>query len=277
MYLPRIVCFFDILGFRDFVLTHDLQDVIISFNAVFNSVYSAHKRLMMRRISASMNPETIQTWIKENINDEQPSSRKVLEDFERETKWGTLLLSDSVLLYSDEISEQPPLEPLTDAILISRIITMQFFRQRLPIRGAISFGEFYVNREENIYCGKGLVEAYELAESQQWVGTVIAPSAEEYATELMKNFQKRSDFSKIWSVRPGWDLIRWKIPLKSSSREGWVVNWASAWNAGGPVRDDLFDSRLTGDPQVDQKYLNTLRFLQEWPRKWGKFKSFNAG
>ena len=268
MYSPRIIAFFDILGFRDFVLTHKLQDVINSFQVVFNSVYSADVRLTMRQTLGSNDQEEVVVKLKEKIiNRDKPSSpRRMFEDFERETGWGTLLLSDSLLLYSEEISELPPVEPLTKAILISRIITMRCFEQYLPIRGAISFGEFYANREESIYCGKALLEAFELAESQQWIGMTIAPSAEEYAATLVKNFQ----FSKPWSVRPGWDLIRWEIPLKSGFREGWVVNWASAWNAGGPVRDDFFDSRLTGDPHVDQKYANTLRFLQEWVKNWAQ-------
>jgi hypothetical protein len=271
MYSPRIISFFDILGFRNFVLNHKLQDVIKCFQIVFNSICSASARLTTRMILdplAFKDREQFLVKLKEKSanGDGRSSPRSVLEYFENETGWEALLLSDSLLLYSEEISEKPPLKALTNAILISRIITMKFFEQYLPVRGAISFGEFYANREDSIYFGKALVEAYELTESQQWIGTAIAPSAEEYASVLAKDFQI-STLSDLCSVRPGWDLIRWEIPLKTGFKEGWVVNWASAWNAGGPVPDDFFDSRLTGDPQVDQKYANTLRFLQEWREK----------
>lgn len=47
----------------------------------------------------------------------------------------------------------------------------------IPIRGAISFGDFYANRKEGIYYGKSLLDAYDAAESQNQIGLVMTKEA----------------------------------------------------------------------------------------------------
>lgn len=50
---------------------------------------------------------------------------------------------------------------------------------RVPLRGAISYGESYFDSENNILFGSPLIEAYEIGEGQDWIGLVYCKSAEE--------------------------------------------------------------------------------------------------
>lgn len=47
----------------------------------------------------------------------------------------------------------------------------------IPVRGAIAVGEFFADDKNGIYVGDALVEAYNIGESQDWIGIVFCPSA----------------------------------------------------------------------------------------------------
>lgn len=44
----------------------------------------------------------------------------------------------------------------------------------IPVRGAISCGDFYADRSSNVYFGPALVEAYEYGEAQDWIGFLLS-------------------------------------------------------------------------------------------------------
>jgi hypothetical protein len=148
----------------------------------------------------------------------------------------------------------------------------KLFEFGLPARGAAGFGEFHADTTNSIFCGKALVEAHEVAESQEWVGLSICNSLEKYVSALVDSFSvkefSRGVFGGDWSmIRPDWEVIRYDVPSKTGPVSRWVVNWSTAWNAGGPVRDDFFQEQLTGNPAVKFKYENTLRYLQWFHRR----------
>ena len=61
-------------------------------------------------------------------------------------------------------------------------VARHFFEQilyKIPLRGALSFGRLYADREKGIYLGPVLIDAYEYAEKQDWVGFVLTPCAVE--------------------------------------------------------------------------------------------------
>jgi len=49
----------------------------------------------------------------------------------------------------------------------------------IPARGAIAFGELYADASERIFYCKGLIQAYEYAEEQDWIGLILSPSTVE--------------------------------------------------------------------------------------------------
>ncbi len=46
-----------------------------------------------------------------------------------------------------------------------------------PLRGAIGFGQLYADRFKNIFLGSGLIDAYEYAQKQNWIGLIVTPKA----------------------------------------------------------------------------------------------------
>lgn len=54
---------------------------------------------------------------------------------------------------------------------LSQYILEEGIRNHLPIRGAIAFGDVVLDQENDLVYGDGVVNAYNLAESQDWIGT----------------------------------------------------------------------------------------------------------
>jgi len=47
----------------------------------------------------------------------------------------------------------------------------------LPLRRALGMGEFYTDPGQGIFVGRGLIDAYQCAEGQDWIGFVVTPNA----------------------------------------------------------------------------------------------------
>lgn len=48
---------------------------------------------------------------------------------------------------------------------------------KMPLRGALSIGAFYADKETGIFLGPAFIDAYEYGEKQNWIGLVISPKA----------------------------------------------------------------------------------------------------
>jgi hypothetical protein len=49
----------------------------------------------------------------------------------------------------------------------------------IPVKGAISCGDLYVDSENTLFFGEALIEAYEYGENHDWIGLLLCPSMEE--------------------------------------------------------------------------------------------------
>ena len=49
--------------------------------------------------------------------------------------------------------------------------------KRIPVRGAISYGELILGHNNRIIMGKAFLESYEYGEDQNWIGLLLTPSA----------------------------------------------------------------------------------------------------
>ncbi|MBN1362481.1 MAG: hypothetical protein JW993_17930 [Sedimentisphaerales bacterium] len=84
-------------------------------------------------------------------------------------KW----FSDTFLLYAPDHSEKSFVE-IDEAC-------QRFFahmvRWQVPLRGCLHVGNFYEDAEKGVLIGPALVDAYKLAECQDWLGFVLSPDA----------------------------------------------------------------------------------------------------
>lgn len=269
--MGRMVLYADLLGFRNRVKEAPLETIVRSLKDTLYGVCAGAVRYSVRcrgldeisRLAEEITRLPELDW-------DDPGFSSIVDELRSRTGLSAVLMSDTVVLYSGTVAPQEPgfRETLASILLVGRVLMMKLFEFHLPARGAISFGEFHAEARNSIYCGKALVESYELAESQDWIGMSICDSLETHVDALLASFSIENYCrgvlaGEVWrTVRPDWDVIRYQVPLKQGPQERWTVNWSSAWNFGGPVRDDFFAEQMTGKETVDQKYKNTLAYLQ---------------
>ena len=136
------------------------------------------------------------------------------------------LISDSIIAATDETPAE-----LERLINFSKILLEEGLRSKLPLRGAISCGD--VKWTEQIVFGKAVINAYELASNQNWLGVSF-----DY------NFQFPESMGGIDTV------IRYPTPLKKG-KIGLllVVTWQI------PPVNDLFKMTLGDGLTIPTEFL----------------------
>lgn len=177
-----------------------------------------------------------------------------LEDTNRDAKLRGISVSwfsDTFIIYT----QGGRAEDFASIEHIGRIFFQHLIQNKIPIRGALSFGELYTQQEKNIFIGPALIDAYNYGEGQNWLGFLLTPSAVNRMDELSLPASKR------FAYRP--------IPKDGVLRSSLDSNaFAFAFNNGLlngtnvylKVLNEMNDN--VDDKRVSQKYKNTLRFIE---------------
>ncbi|MDD5382310.1 MAG: hypothetical protein PHH60_01465 [Candidatus Margulisbacteria bacterium] len=193
--LINFLTHFDILGFKDIVENNNIEILVPEFDTFFvnNLRFSSH--LKHKRIGNIILPD-------EN------------------TKLAHFLQFSDTVIYFTDVPSNAPLDNLFGSLIhlllascgaLSLCILAGF-----PIRGAVSYGEFYVNSVSNIYLGKSLVEAYKWEKEQDWAGAILSPSCENWLTT--NNLMERIIGSQL--------IVPYYVPLKSKEyKKYFALNW----------------------------------------------------
>jgi hypothetical protein len=179
----RYVAHFDMLGFKNAIL----RNVDEAWGAL------SDLRDCMDRIL--------------NIDIQDLSSGQIISDRIR-----AYIFSDSILVFS--LGNSP-----ADLKSILMLIT-QLFASCLassgPLRGGISYGEFFFNPDLHLFCGEPFVKAYQIAERAQWSGIVVDDIVAEHF------YRKNINLSSHGTPA----LTQWDVPVKPcGNQRHWVVNW----------------------------------------------------
>ena len=106
----------------------------------------------------------------------------------RELGFKVLYFSDTILLYQEE--NLPIQQAFLDIYVIASKIFSTLASERIPMRGAISFGSFTTKMNSssntNLFYGKALVDAAKLEKEKKWLGIVISKNAIEVLDESTK-------------------------------------------------------------------------------------------
>lgn len=86
-----------------------------------------------------------------------------------------IFFSDSFIFYTKDDSQ----DCLRDISTVTAMFFQNMFNKYIPLRGCLNVGQFYTNEENGIYFGRALIEAYRLAESQNWIGFVLSKNTRE--------------------------------------------------------------------------------------------------
>lgn len=169
------------------------------------------------------------------------------------------IFSDSILFFT--LRDEPK------DLISMLVLTSQFFADSLhtciPLRGGISYGDFFFNLDLHLFCGIPFVKAYKIGEIAQWSGIVVDDSVVEH---YHKNLNLTSYSNPI--------IIQWDVPIKSNSKKrSWVVNWPVIFRRNFEkkppisVQDyyeafrNLFGLYENLPADIKAKYENTVNFI----------------
>ena len=188
------VAYFDMLGFKSAVLKNvDKACLALTF------------------IRGAIDSQTHAVLIKPR----KPSKIMLLPDF-REKIFALkhvrpYIFSDSILMFT--LDDEP--DDLISLLIVASKLFQELLVFKVPLRGGIAHGEFFVNEAAHTFCGVPLVRAYELGEKSKWIGLIIDDEVADHYFDSLHEGVRESD-----------SLIEWDVPLKDGGkRKLWVFNW----------------------------------------------------
>ncbi len=199
-------------------------------------------------------------------------SKAVLDDFlEAGFPFHYLILSDSILVYSDHVDENSDKsEIFREFVEFVRFLIAYAFTRKLLLRGAISFGEFYVDEENSIFFGKAFLKAVKLEKRQNWIGCALSEELDDLVAEYISTRHPQVPREAVLGLRnfgplTGHVINRYPVPTHSgNSFQSYIVNWYPLLLSKIQLNDGFFDEELTGVESIDIKYENTLAYMKWW-------------
>ena len=226
----RYVAYFDFLGFRSWIRTKGSKEV-----------YERVVFLLGLAVKGSLPGASVGSDMSVRLR----RSRVHYSNF-----------SDTVVFYTTDCS-YASLDALiwTCTSFMVQAISIQM------VRGAISRGVFRVFREDNIHVGEALLDAHDLAESQDWVGLAVHSGMHDDTNT--KRFRAKNPKC----------LVSYPIPLKTGVYNGYCVNWVDKSISGWSFfpADQMEECReralasAAGQPieieKIERRIKNTCTFL----------------
>jgi hypothetical protein len=178
--------------------------------------------------------------------------KAVLEKLESKAKgWPKLArawASDTFMFYTSD--DSPDAFQTIDHV--SRSFQALMLKEEIPMRGALVCDDLYADEDSRIFFGRALVEAHKYAEGQDWIGLVLAPSAERRATEL--------------GLLPSAFYRAWPVCFKKEAVENlqaFVLDSIHLSPAGGDALRKLAQmSNRVQQADVKIKYTRTIKFIK---------------
>ncbi|PIS26298.1 MAG: hypothetical protein COT45_00970 [bacterium (Candidatus Stahlbacteria) CG08_land_8_20_14_0_20_40_26] len=226
----RYVAHFDMLGFKNATLRNpdEAWKALSSLRACMDRVLELHIKVLSTN-------EIISNRIKAYI------------------------FSDSILIFT--LRDEP--KDLISMLVLTSQIFADSLHACIPLRGGISYGDFFFNLDLHLFCGTPFVKAYEIGEMVQWSGIVVDKAVAEH---YQKNPFPKSRGSPI--------IIQWDVPVKPyGKKKFWVVNWSVIFRRNFKkelpisVQDyyeafkSLFGPYENLPADVKAKYENTVNFI----------------
>jgi hypothetical protein len=222
----RTVAFLDILGFGEMVNETPINELSKKYEYLIDTLEHLIRPLFATNDHPTLFPDhpTHSPWCIKNI------------------------FSDSIIL----ISLDESLMSCLKLLIYSWRLTQVCLSARMPVRGAITFGEIYINQNKNITLGKALTRAYKLEKKQQWIGVSLDENMENLLPELFHQIRDIPILSDIF--------LRYEVPFKEDKRKLLhTLNWR--WNmiVESGTRSLFSDSN---DKNIKEKVSNTLDYAK---------------
>jgi hypothetical protein len=166
----------------------------------------------------------------------------------------TAWFSDTFIFYTKNVTQ----ESLGNIEERSRHFINALIRQKIPLRGALSCGKLMAHAKSGAYLGPALVEAYEYAEAQDWIGHVITPTAKERMQSLNRDLEF---YYTSWEVPLKKEFLEKEKPPKQLLALLIGLSHSRQLNDCHESLKEMRE-RCKGSRE-EVKYLNTIKFLEE--------------
>ena len=231
----RYIAFIDILGFCQFVKTHDLKEIVNAYAPILTGLH--HATQGARPVFKGLNYQVFSDSLCILTDDDSPE-----------------------LLY--ELVMCCHLQLFTHYYLLRNGVSEQ-----LPVRGYIAKGEFIFGEHQfstqamgrerittkaiPTLLGKGLVEAADWEKQQEWIGISLCP-------ELYRELKSRPDVTGPCTNRNL--LIRYNVPVKDNkSHETLAVNPVERFHVDHVINElDALETK----GGLHLKAANSLKFIK---------------
>jgi hypothetical protein len=163
-----LVGFFDILGYQQMLLANDVsstaQIVVDVLSEVPDNVVAS-----LLGDPGLERADDLASW---------PEFARYFQGLVRE-EMDWLLFSDSILVSLPLRMDREIIHWATSVVgfvEVCAVLLRQMFDVGLPLRGGVSFGEFFI--QDTYFAGQPIIDAYRHSESLDLSGCVLAPSVE---------------------------------------------------------------------------------------------------
>lgn len=223
----RTVAFLDVLGFKQMINETPIEELANKYENLI---------------------DTAEALNRPSLSDDQ-SLPRLFPNHKRNMPWCIKnIFSDSIILISYDNTQLSAMKLLVYAWRLTQV----FIAFKMPLKGAITYGELYTNPQKNITLGKALTCAYELEMKQQWIGVIIDNNMKKYMTDLFYDIKNTPILDDIF-----WE---YDVPFKDGSTKKFhTLNWR--WNM---IVKDGTRSLFSGsdDTGVSEKINNTLAYAK---------------
>jgi hypothetical protein len=114
-----------------------------------------------------------------------------------------VFFSDSFIFYTDNDSQ----ESFSCIEATSSLFFHEMFRgrERIPMRGCLNIGRFCADEENRFFFGPALIEAYDCAEGQNWIGFVLS-----------EKVRKKLESPEFANIKSGYKdrFVEYSVPYK---------------------------------------------------------------
>jgi hypothetical protein len=238
------LAYFDFMGFKQFIQNNEDE-------------------ILMRRMGHSFRDIEISLG---KGKYQEPKSGVILADLS-ESKINCLNISDTVLFWTNTCSQ----EDLLELVEVAYSFNWREIGYNFPLRGSIVKGKIKVvsgkNENQNggtysVQClyGKGLVYAHDIAEAQEWAGSIL----DENVVEDLNSFKDGKEFLEK-------NTVKYNVPFKNEFYKEFRVfklkqgklNEVALKNTLKAI-DDVFsqDKKSIDNDNVQLKILNTKKFIE---------------
>lgn len=185
----------------------------------------------------------LQSSIDEIVDD----LRKNVSEFEESVDY--LFYADTFLIYSksERVNDYPGF------IRVSKNFITRCIYKRIPVRGAVSYGELTFGHGRKILMGRAFLESHVYGEDQNWLGLILTPSA----TSKLKEHD-------LQSIKNG--FVNRDIPMRKYSIFDEEIYAYSFINGSTNFQCQLLPilrEMMQRAPKAEKiKYLNTIKFIE---------------